>query len=71
MGNVMNQLMQAASADRVQTPEGVKVERDGQWVAIIPDSTQPAIRLYFEPSDHGVLRVDEYRSLVEAALRNG
>ena len=50
-GAVMRETAEAAIGLDVQMTEGIRVERDGGWVLVLPDSADPVVTVYAEAED--------------------
>lgn len=68
-GTVMRHLIEATAGQNPVLVDGVKISRNDQWVALIPDPVQPIMHIYSEPAAKAGDLVDEYRNVVEAAIK--
>jgi mannose-1-phosphate guanylyltransferase/phosphomannomutase len=68
-GRAMRLLTEATMGQEVVLVDGVKVRRDGAWVALIPDAVAPVMHIYSEPAEAARELVGEYRAVVEMAVR--
>ncbi len=63
-GKVMRHLIEASAGQDVELVDGVKVSRNGQWVALIPDPVEPIFHIYGEPGDTADPLVAEYGAAI-------
>ncbi|HWI64923.1 MAG TPA: sugar phosphate nucleotidyltransferase [Symbiobacteriaceae bacterium] len=68
-GAVMRHLIEATADKQPVLVDGVKVSREGQWVALIPDPVQPVMHIYSEPAAKAGDLVSEYRNVVQVAIK--
>jgi mannose-1-phosphate guanylyltransferase / phosphomannomutase len=64
-GKVMRRLMESCLDQPVQLVDGIKIYEGEDWVAILPDPTEPLLHLYAEPGGR-LLR--QYRRLLLSEL---
>lgn len=68
-GQLMRRLVEATRGEDVTLIDGIKVQRPGAWVAVLPDAHRPLVHLYAEPGDGaGGALLREYRALIEAIV---
>lgn len=67
-GKVMRHLIEATSGTTVELIDGVKVRRDEQWVAMIPDPIQPVFHMYAEPAVGTEAFVAEFQAVIQSAV---
>jgi len=66
-GAVMRETAEAAMGLDVQMTEGIRVERDGGWALVLPDSVDPVVTVYAEAEDEPRARalLQDYVDIVE------
>ncbi|MDO8963792.1 MAG: sugar phosphate nucleotidyltransferase [Coriobacteriia bacterium] len=50
-GSVMRAMAEATAGMSVEMTEGIRVERDGGWALVLPDSQDPVVTVYAEAAD--------------------
>ena len=50
-GRVMRMLAQDPETERTRQVDGVKHQRDGEWVLVLPDADRPLFNVYAEAND--------------------
>jgi mannose-1-phosphate guanylyltransferase/phosphomannomutase len=77
-GAVMRQVVEATKSLRTKDVDGIKVYHpasgeDGDWVLVIPDTTEPVTHLWAEAGSEPAARalLDEYEALVRRATDQG
>jgi mannose-1-phosphate guanylyltransferase/phosphomannomutase len=72
-GAVMREMAAAVAGLEVEMTEGIRVERDGGWVLVLPDPAEPLVHVFAEGpeagSSHDLLA--EYTALVEGVVAGG
>jgi mannose-1-phosphate guanylyltransferase/phosphomannomutase len=70
-GQIMRKLLDETNGENVDLTDGIRVGRDGGWVLVIPDASDPLFNVYAEGrSDEEAHRyVDEIASRIEALAR--
>jgi mannose-1-phosphate guanylyltransferase/phosphomannomutase len=68
-GKVMRFLSDATASLNPILVDGIKVEEDGRWVALIPDPVRPIMHISYEPELGAAALVDRYRQVVERATQ--
>jgi mannose-1-phosphate guanylyltransferase/phosphomannomutase len=63
-GKVMRYLSDATAPLQPVLVDGIKVEEEGKWIALIPDPVRPLLHMTYEPSDGAGALVDRYRQVV-------
>jgi mannose-1-phosphate guanylyltransferase/phosphomannomutase len=66
-GQIMRRLLDDASGSDVELTDGIRISRDGGWVLVLPDASDPSFNVYGEgPSDEAARRyVDETAGRIE------
>jgi mannose-1-phosphate guanylyltransferase / phosphomannomutase len=77
-GAVMRQVVEATKSRRTKDVDGIKVYdpaggEDGDWVLVIPDTTEPFTHLWAEAGSEPAAKalLDEYEALVRKATNQG
>lgn len=68
-GKAMRHLIEATHDEDVVLIDGVKVRREGRWVALIPDAVAPVMHIFAEPAEEAQDLIREYRAVVEEAVQ--
>ncbi len=64
-GHLMRRLVEVTRGQQITLLEGVKVHRNGAWVAVLPDADRPLVHLHAEPiPGDGQALLDEYRRVI-------
>ncbi|MEO6991185.1 MAG: mannose-1-phosphate guanyltransferase [Candidatus Baltobacteraceae bacterium] len=66
-GQIMRRLLDDASGSDIELTDGIRISRDGGWVLVLPDASDPSFNVYGEgPSDEAARRyVDEAAGRIE------
>lgn len=68
-GLLMRRLVEATAGERATLLDGVKLHRDGAWVAVLPDAHRPLVHLYAEPAEgEGGRLLEQYRAFIEGVV---
>ncbi len=64
-GQIMRRLLDETNGAKVELTDGLRVERDGGWVLVLPDASEPFFKIYAEGRSDG----DAHRLVDETADR--
>ncbi|HLO02471.1 MAG TPA: sugar phosphate nucleotidyltransferase [Symbiobacteriaceae bacterium] len=68
-GKVMRLLSDATAALQPILVDGIKVEEEGRWIALIPDPVRPLLHITYEPAEEAGALVEHYRQVVAQATQ--
>jgi mannose-1-phosphate guanylyltransferase/phosphomannomutase len=70
-GQIMRRLLDETDGENVELTDGIRIGRDGGWVLVMPDASEPQFNLYAEgrSDDEARRYVDEIASRVDALAR--
>ncbi len=72
-GAVMRAMSEVAAGLKAEMTEGIRLEKDGGWVLVLPDASEPLVQVFAEGVDEDMSRalLAEYTGVVERAIAEG
>ena len=70
-GQIMRKLLDETDGQQVELTDGIRVSREGGWVLVLPDASDPQFNVYAEGRDDDEARryVDEIATRIEELAR--
>jgi mannose-1-phosphate guanylyltransferase/phosphomannomutase len=71
-GQIMRRLLDETNGENVELTEGIRINRDGGWVLVLPDASEPQFNIYAEGrSDEEARRyADEISARIDELARS-
>lgn len=69
-GAVMREVAEASAGMRVDMTEGIRVEGSGGWALVVPDTSEPTVKVYAEADDDETARamLERYATIVSGVV---